>query len=91
MSPVAQTDSVMIAGAGPTGLVAAWLLVRAGVPVTLLERAHGLSEDMRASTFHPATLDLLTGCGITAKLLEQGTQVPRWQYLKHGSDRAGRV
>lgn len=86
MSPVAQTDSVMIAGAGPTGLVAAWLLVRAGVPVTLLERAHGLSEDMRASTFHPATLDLLADCGITAKLLEQGTQVPRWQYLKHGSD-----
>jgi 3-(3-hydroxy-phenyl)propionate hydroxylase len=82
MSQVARTDSVIIVGAGPTGLTAAWFLVKAGIPVTLLEQAHGLCRDMRASTFHPATLDLLAAGGITAKLLEQGTRVPRWQYLR---------
>ena len=78
----AQMDSVVIAGAGPTGLVAALMLVRAGVPVTVLERAHGLAEDMRASTFHPATLDLLHDSGISAVLRGQGTEVPQWQYLR---------
>jgi len=77
---------VLIAGAGPAGLVCALLLVRAGIPVTVLEQAHGLPEDMRASTFHPATLDLLQGTGVARTLLAQGTKVPRWQYLRHGSD-----
>jgi 3-(3-hydroxy-phenyl)propionate hydroxylase len=73
----------MIVGAGPSGLVCALFLVRAGVPVTVLEQGAGLAEDMRASTFHPATLDLLQGTGVVRTLLGQGTRVPRWQYLRH--------
>lgn len=77
-----------IVGAGPSGLVCALFLVRAGVPVMVLEQGAALAEDMRASTFHPATLDLLQGTGVVRTLLGQGTRVPRWQYLRHGtSDR----
>lgn len=76
-------DSVTIVGAGPSGLVCALFLVRAGVPVTVLEQAAGLPEDMRASTFHAATLDLLQGTGVVRTLLGQGTRVPRWQFLRH--------
>ncbi len=75
-------QSVTIVGAGPAGLTCALFLVRAGIPVTVLERAPGLPEDMRATTFHPATLDLLEGTGVVRTLLAQGTRVPRWQLLR---------
>jgi len=76
---------VTIVGAGPSGLTLAWWLVEAGVPVTVLEQADTLPVDMRASTFHPATLDLLAGPGFAAALVQRGTPVARWQYLVHAS------
>lgn len=78
-------ESVTIVGAGPAGLCCALWLVRAGIPVTVLEKEPGLPEDMRASTFHPATLDLLDDSGISRSLIGQGTRVPKWQYLQHDS------
>lgn len=75
-----------IVGAGPTGLCCALWLVRAGIRVTVLEREHGLPEDLRASTFHPATLDLLRDSGIADQLVGEGTRAPRWQYWRHGSE-----
>lgn len=47
------TERVLIAGAGPVGLVAAANLVRHGVPVTVFEGGTDLSTESRASTFHP--------------------------------------
>ena len=66
------TPHVLIAGAGPVGLVSALTLARAGISVTVFERAATLTEDLRASTFHPPTLDLLARFGITDALVEQG-------------------
>ena len=43
-------DRVLIAGAGPVGLVAAANLVRKGVPVAVFEAGHELSQESRAST-----------------------------------------
>jgi hypothetical protein len=56
-------NRVLIAGAGPVGLVAAAKLVRSGVPVTVFEAGHNLSEESRTSTFHPPTLDMLHELG----------------------------
>ena len=54
----ARTDSqVFISGAGPVGLCLALLLARAGVDVCVCEAEPTISEDLRASTFHPPTLD----------------------------------
>jgi len=81
-----MSDSqVTIIGAGPSGLALAWWLVEQGVSVTVLERETAIPRDMRASTFHPATLDLLTESGLAAALIERGTVVPQWQYLIHES------
>src|SRR5215470_9737125 len=73
-------ERVFIAGAGPVGLVAAANLVHRGVPVTVFEAGATLSEESRASTFHPPTLDMLDTFGATAPLIVQGLKAPRFQY-----------
>jgi 3-(3-hydroxy-phenyl)propionate hydroxylase len=83
---VTTADRVLIAGAGPVGLVAAASLARAGVPVTVFEQGADLSEESRASTFHPPTLDMLDALGAAAPLIAQGLKAPQFQYRskKHG-------
>lgn len=86
----AQTNSeVIIAGGGPVGLCLALLLSRAGVHVQVFEAEPEVSLDLRASTFHPPTLDMLEPFGVTADLLAQGLVCPQWQIRLHpDGDRA---
>ena len=73
-------DRVLITGAGPVGCTAALYLAKQGIPVTLVEACGSLPEDLRASTFHPPTLEMLDGLGIVEALIEQGLICPVWQY-----------
>jgi 3-(3-hydroxy-phenyl)propionate hydroxylase len=83
---VAIEERVFIAGAGPVGLTAAVNLVQAGVPVTVFEAGSGLSEESRASTFHPPTLDMLDRLGAARPLIAQGLIATSFQYRskRHG-------
>jgi 3-(3-hydroxy-phenyl)propionate hydroxylase len=63
---------ILIAGAGPAGLVSALTLATAGIHVTVFERNVTSAEDLRASTFHPPTLDLLARFGLAQELVSQG-------------------
>ncbi len=74
------TERVLIAGAGPVGLVAAANLVRHGVPVTVFEGGGDLSTESRASTFHPPTLDMLADLNVVEPLIAQGLIAPKFQY-----------
>jgi 3-(3-hydroxy-phenyl)propionate hydroxylase len=71
-----NNERILIAGAGPVGLVAAAHLARGGVPVTVFEQGSGLSEESRASTFHPPTLDMLDALGAAEPPLAQGLKAP---------------
>jgi 2-polyprenyl-6-methoxyphenol hydroxylase-like FAD-dependent oxidoreductase len=79
------SQPIVIVGAGPVGLFAAVLLVRAGYRVTVLEKNSHLAMDMRASTFHPATLDLLSPLGLADPLVARGSITQGWQYMIHGT------
>jgi len=83
---MAASERVLIAGAGPVGLVAAANLVRHGVPVTVLEAGADLSIESRASTFHPPTLDMLADLDVAQPLIAQGLIAPKFQYRskQHG-------
>jgi 3-(3-hydroxy-phenyl)propionate hydroxylase len=74
---------IIVVGAGPVGFFTAALLVDAGYPVMMLEKKGGLAMDMRASTFHPATLDLLAPLGLAEPLIECGSITQAWQYMIH--------
>jgi 3-(3-hydroxy-phenyl)propionate hydroxylase len=83
---MAIEQRILIAGAGPVGLTAAANLVRGGVPVTVFEAGPDLSEESRASTFHPPTLDMLDRLGAAEPLIAQGLAAPQFQYRtkQHG-------
>jgi len=72
-------DRIVIVGAGPVGLTAALALARRGIPATLLAAEPEPVMELRGSTFHPPTLDLLDEFGIVPRMIETGLIAPTWQ------------
>lgn len=81
-----QRCQVVVAGAGPVGTVMATLLAQAGIETVLLEAGDDCAQDMRASTFHPPTLEMLDAIGITPMLMERGLKAPiyHWRDRRSG-------
>ena len=71
---------VLVVGAGPVGAVAAYRLACLGIDTVLLEAGADCAEDMRASTLHPPTLDMLDELGLLDDLMTQGLKAPIYQY-----------
>jgi len=73
-------DRILIVGAGPIGLICAYRLSLLDIPVVIVDRSPDIPTDLRASTWHPATLDMLEEIGVTDVILEKGAACPSWQY-----------
>ncbi len=74
---------ILVVGAGPVGLITALRLAAQRLPVLLVEREPTLPQDLRASTFHPPTLEMLDELDLTAGLLARGLRTPTWQVRWH--------
>ena len=74
-----RSPQVIVAGAGPVGLLTALALAAQDVPVLVLEAEPGLTVDLRAGTYHPPSLEMMAPYGITADMLKIAIKVPRWQ------------
>ena len=75
-----ESDRVVIAGGGPTGLIAALSLARQDIPVLLLESQDSPKDHRRATTFHPPTLEYLDELGMVDAVLNDGRITPVWQF-----------
>jgi 2-polyprenyl-6-methoxyphenol hydroxylase-like FAD-dependent oxidoreductase len=69
-----------IVGGGPAGIMLGYLLARARVPVTILEKHNDFFRDFRGDTVHPSTLEVLDELG----LLESFLKVPHQQLTSVG-------
>ena len=74
-----SATQVIVAGAGPVGLLTALALAKQDVAVLVLEAEPGLTLDLRAGTYHPPSLEMMAPYGITDEMLKTAIKVPRWQ------------
>ena len=79
-------DPIIVAGAGPVGGLLALYLAREGFNVVLLEKDKTLPEDLRASTFHPPSMDMLDRLDLMPRLIELGLIVACYQYRDRRSN-----
>jgi 2-polyprenyl-6-methoxyphenol hydroxylase-like FAD-dependent oxidoreductase len=83
-------DTVLIAGAGPTGLTLAIDLMRRGIPCRLIEAAETPFTGSRGKGIQPRTLEILEDLGIIEPILAAGGPYPRIRiHLGPFSMRAG--
>ena len=68
-NPNSLATTCCIIGGGPAGIMLGFLLARAGVKVTVLEKHKDFFRDFRGDTIHPSTLDLLHELGLLEKFL----------------------
>lgn len=72
--------TIIIAGAGPVGLMIAVLLGQAGIEVIIVDKGDIKNQDPRAATIHPATLDLLDDAGVYRRIEPLGLICPIVNY-----------
>jgi len=68
------TTDCCIAGGGPAGLLAGFLLARAGVDVVVLEKHADFLRDFRGDTIHPSTLEVMHELGLLDSFLARPHQ-----------------
>jgi len=66
-----NSSSVLVVGGGPAGMMAGFLLARAGVSVTVLEKHADFFRDFRGDTVHPSTMQILDELGLLTRFLKR--------------------
>ena len=69
-----------VVGGGPAGIMFAYLIARAGVPVIVLEKHADFFRDFRGDTVHPSTLEVMYELG----LLEDRLKIPHQKVQEAG-------
>ena len=83
-----QVD-VLVAGAGPVGLLAAWQLARRGVSVRLIDAATGPATTSRALATHARSLEIYDQLGMLGDIAPHGTRVNG--FIRHQGDHTTRA
>jgi 2-polyprenyl-6-methoxyphenol hydroxylase-like FAD-dependent oxidoreductase len=68
--------TVLIAGAGPTGLTLAIDLARRGIAVRLIDKATEFFNGSRGDGLQPRTLEVFEDLGVLDEVLKQGRSIP---------------
>lgn len=71
---------VLIAGGGPVGVITALALAARGIPVRVFEAEEKVNDAPRASTLHPATLEMLATLGLLDEVVARGVTARTFQF-----------
>jgi 2-polyprenyl-6-methoxyphenol hydroxylase-like FAD-dependent oxidoreductase len=74
-----KNPDVVIIGAGPAGMVLAYLLVTNGISVRVLERHPDFKREFRGEGIQPSVMAALDELGFLPVLLEKGIAIPAQQ------------
>jgi 2-polyprenyl-6-methoxyphenol hydroxylase-like FAD-dependent oxidoreductase len=77
----------VIVGAGPAGLMLGFLLARAGIDVTVVEKHADFLRDFRGDTIHPSTLEVIDQLG----LIDAFLALPHTRAEKLSAEMGGRT
>ena len=79
-------DTILIVGAGPSGLVLATELNRLGIPFNIIDKAEGPAplHESRALAFNTRSQQILAQSGVTSRVRESGHLVERVQFRWKG-------
>ena len=83
----AVTTRCVIAGGGPAGMMLGFLLARAGIDVTVLEKHGDFLRDFRGDTIHPSTLELMHELGLLDAFLKLPHQEVSRLAFQFGAER----
>src|ERR1700722_3105905 len=70
---IINNTSVLIIGAGPTGLTLACELAKRNIPVRIIERLPEYPKGSRAKGLQPRSLEVFDDLGIAGKLMDAGS------------------
>jgi len=76
-------EPIVIIGAGPVGLITALRLSQLGMRSIIIEKNNAIQDELRASTFHPPTIEMLDELGIAKELISMGLKTKHWQFRVH--------
>ena len=86
-----MSKSILIVGAGPTGLATALELARRGIVARLIDQGSGPTpvDESRALAVNLRTLDIFEGCGVSQSLRKIGNPVKRMKMFHSGKQITG--
>ena len=80
-----RTTEVIVVGAGPVGTAAALALANAGVDVVVCEAGPTCAQDLRASTFHPPTLEMFAELGVADDIIKKGLKASKYHFRERAT------
>jgi 2-polyprenyl-6-methoxyphenol hydroxylase-like FAD-dependent oxidoreductase len=84
--PQLDRATCCIVGGGPAGVMAGFLLARAGVDVMVLEKHKDFFRDFRGDTIHPSTIELMYELGLLEEFLREPHQELRGVSAHFGAE-----
>ncbi|KAF8178161.1 FAD binding domain-containing protein [Mycena galopus ATCC 62051] len=78
------TPSVLIAGAGPSGLILAFILLQNGVSVRIIDKETNHRIGSRGAAIQPRTLELYDILGILPNIRKAGVPIPPMEKYERG-------
>jgi 3-(3-hydroxy-phenyl)propionate hydroxylase len=82
---MASQRPILIAGAGPVGVIAALALTRQGFDVEVFEAEERVNDNPRAATTHAATLEILEDLGLVDEVIRRGLIEPKFRIWDRAS------
>jgi 2-polyprenyl-6-methoxyphenol hydroxylase-like FAD-dependent oxidoreductase len=77
-------ETVLIVGAGPTGLMLALCLSKQNIPFRIIDQKMGPSKHSKALGLQPRTLEILDNLGVVDPFLEKGNPIKAFNWYSGG-------